>query len=88
MTTRVRLPVSYDLCNKTGYLCKPSSDNGGCLQELCQTAYLRTMKYSKIPIIRPPLRLSKSGLKDHFGQSQRWSLITCTLVVENEEKIA
>ena len=23
-------------------------------------------KYSKIPILRPPLRLSKSGLKDHF----------------------
>ena len=22
--------------------------------------------YSKIPILRPPLRLSKSGLKDHF----------------------
>ena len=27
---------------------------------------LRMIKYSKIPIIRPPLRLSKSGLKDHF----------------------
>ena len=25
-----------------------------------------TNKYSKIPILRPPLRLSKSGLKDHF----------------------
>ena len=23
-------------------------------------------KYSKIPILRPPLGLSKSGLKDHF----------------------
>ena len=23
-------------------------------------------RYSKIPILRPPLRLSKSGLKDHF----------------------
>ena len=24
------------------------------------------VRYSKIPIIRPPLKLSKSGLKDHF----------------------
>ena len=27
---------------------------------------LKKAKYSKIPILRPPLRLSKSGLKDHF----------------------
>ena len=26
----------------------------------------RAAKYSKIPILRPPLGLSKSGLKDHF----------------------
>ena len=55
-------------------------------------------KYSKIPISRPPLGLSKSGLKDHlwdcpkvvlkttFGQSQRWFLIRFTLGVENKEK--
>ena len=24
------------------------------------------MKYSKVPILRPPLGLSKSGLKDHI----------------------
>ena len=46
--------------------------------------------YSKIPILRPPLGLSKSGpkvvLKTTFGQSQRWSLISCTLGVENEGK--
>ena len=54
--------------------------------------------YSKIPILRPPLKLSKSGLKDHFwtvpkvvlkttfGQSQRWSLIKFKLCVEYEEK--
>ena len=24
------------------------------------------MKYSQVPILRPPLGLSKSGLKDHF----------------------
>ena len=41
------------------------------------------MSYSKIPILRPPLGLSKSGLK---GQSQRWSLIRGLLYVENEEK--
>ena len=45
-----------------------------------------TGKYSKIPILRPPLGLSKSGLKDHFGQSQRWYLMRDTLGVENEEK--
>ena len=38
--------------------------------------------YSKIPILRPPLGLSKSGL----GQSQRWSLFRGILGVENEEK--
>ena len=27
---------------------------------------LRRIIYSKIPILRPPLGLSKSGLKDHF----------------------
>ena len=32
-------------------------------------------RYSKIPILRQPL-----------GQSQRWSLISGALVVENEEK--
>ena len=41
---------------------------------------------SKIPILRPPLGLSKSGLKTTFGQSQRWSLIRGTLGVENKEK--
>ena len=43
---------------------------------------------SKIPILRPPLGLSKSGLKDQttFGQTQRCSLIRSTLVVENAEK--
>ena len=41
--------------------------------------------YSKIPILRPPLGLSKSGLKTTFGQSQRWSLIRDTLGEENEE---
>ena len=43
-------------------------------------------RYSKIPILRPPLGLSKSGLEDHFWQSQRWSLIRGTIGVENEEK--
>ena len=28
-------------------------------------------KYSKIPILRPPLELSKSGLKDHFWTVQK-----------------
>ena len=30
------------------------------------TNILPWYKYSKIPMLRPPLRLSKSGLKDHF----------------------
>ena len=37
---------------------------------LCLTSviwlYIVYSKYSKIPILRPPLELSKSGLKDHF----------------------
>ena len=28
--------------------------------------HVEIVGYSKIPIIRPPLRLSKSGLKDHL----------------------
>ena len=31
-----------------------------------QTIYSRSSLYSKIPILRPHLGLSKSGLKDHF----------------------
>ena len=58
----------------------------------------KCVDYSKIPIIRPPLRQSKSGLKDHFwtvpkvvlkttfGQSQRWSLIKGKLCIEYERK--
>ena len=45
-----------------------------------------TGMYSKIPILRSPLGLSRSGLKNHFGQFQRWSLIRGVLGVENEEK--
>ena len=44
------------------------------------------MVYSKIPILRPPLGLSKSGLKDHFWTVPMWSLIRGTLGVENGEK--
>ena len=47
----------------------------------------KKVKYSKIPILRPPLGLSKSVLKTTFGQSQRWSLSRCTLGVENEGEI-
>ena len=48
---------------------------------------LHPMKYSKIPILRPPLRLSKKwSLRPLIGQSPRWSLISCTLGVENKEK--
>ena len=43
-------------------------------------------KYSKILILRPPLGLSKSGLKDHFWTVPKGSLIRGTLGVENEEK--
>ena len=37
-----------------------------CNYMLFQADYFSNIIYSKIPIIRPPLRLSKSGLKDHF----------------------
>ena len=65
------------------------------LMNFCEL--FKKFKYSKIPILRPFLGLSKSGLKDHFwtvpkvvlkttfGQSQRWSLIRDTPCVENEE---
>ena len=55
-------------------------------REVVEKCYNIVKNYSKIPIIRPPLRLSKVVLKTTFGQSQRWSLIRCTLVGENEEK--
>ena len=42
--------------------------------------------YSKIPILRPPLRLSKSGLKDHFWTVPKVVSNQSTLGVENEEK--
>ena len=45
----------------------------------------RGVQYSKIPILRPPLRLSKSGLKDHFWTVPNWFLIKGTLSVENKE---
>ena len=41
--------------------------------------YVIFFLYSKIPILRPPLGLSKSGLKDHFwtvpkvASSQRYT---------------
>ena len=43
-------------------------------------------KYSKLPMLRPPLGLSKSGLKDHFWTVPKEFLIRGTLGVENEEK--
>ena len=45
-----------------------------------------TTIYFKIPILRPPLGLSKSGLKDHFWKSQTWSLIEGTPGVGNKER--
>ena len=39
----------------------------GCNSHYCwNTLNENDLKYSKIPILRPPLRLSKRGLKDHF----------------------
>ena len=43
-------------------------------------------KYSKIPILRPPLGLSKSGLKDHFWTVPKVVSDWGTLGVDNEEK--
>ena len=43
-------------------------------------------KYSKIPILRPPLRLPKSGLKDHFWTVPRVVSNQMYTGVENEEK--
>ena len=42
---------------------------------------IKRIVYSKIPIVRPPLGLSKT-----FRQSQRWSQIRGTPCVENDEK--
>ena len=42
--------------------------------------------YSKIPILRPPLGLSKSGLKDHFWTVPKVVFIRETLGLEDEEK--
>ena len=48
-------------------------ENGLCLEKTCVWAFAPRpglpqylLKYSKIPILRPLLELSKSGLKDHF----------------------
>ena len=42
--------------------------------------------YSKIPILRPPLGLSKSGLKDHFWTVPKVVFNQRDNGVENEEK--
>ena len=49
-----------------------------------ELGYTGMCRYSKIPILRPPL-----VFKTTFGQPQRWSLIRGKLGqgVENEEKI-
>ena len=52
---RIRLKNSTSYAEK---LCSLFLDTA-LLTQFCQT-------YSKIPILRPPLGLSKSGLKDHF----------------------
>ena len=44
------------------------------------------MYYSKNPILRPPLGLSKSGLKDHFWTVPKLVSNQIRLSVENEEK--
>ena len=55
----------------------PRWQRGGCIEPQAQkprnnnssierkVSYI-IIYYSKIPILRPPLGLSKSGLKDHF----------------------
>ena len=47
---------------------------------------IQNKNYSKIPILRPPLRLSKSGLKDHFWTVSKVVSNLRYTVCRNEEK--
>ena len=42
-----------------------SANKARSILKLYTNEYIMSL-YSKIPILRPPLELSKSGLKDHF----------------------
>ena len=51
------------------------------------TVVSKPMKYSKILILRPPLGLSKSGLKDHFWTVPKVVSNQRYTGLKNEEKI-